>query len=112
MHYMRWKKYGKHGPAKPHNRAPGTGSINDGYLRITKNGVTKSDHRIVMETVLGRPLHVHEKVHHKNGRRMDNRPDNLELWLKSHPPGQRVSDLIEFICRFYPNDVAKVLQTR
>jgi len=23
------------------------------------------------------------------------RPENLELWLKSHPPGQRVDDLAD-----------------
>lgn len=58
-------------------------------------------HRLVMEDMLGRRLLRNETPHHKNGDRADNRQDNLELWIKVQPSGQRVSDLIAYVVTYH-----------
>jgi hypothetical protein len=71
------------------------GYIHHGYRIRTqgKRDTQIAEHRLVMEQMLGRKLTKQETVHHKNGDRLDNRPENLELWASRHGRGQRQTDL-------------------
>ena len=69
----------------------------DGYKVLWTKGKPTLEHRHVAEQMIGRELLPHETVHHKNGDRGDNRPENLEVWIKRPHAGQRPEDLIPWM---------------
>lgn len=86
----------------------------NGYIRVHDFDHPNSDsegwlaeHRYVMSKKLKRPLFDFENVHHINGKRDDNRPENLELWVSKQPKGQRPEDLVQYareILELYDED--------
>ena len=80
------------------------------HPRANPNSGRVREHIIVMEQVLGRLLERGEEVHHINGVRDDNRPENLELWTKSHPSGARVEDVIKYVVAHHRDAVLEALK--
>lgn len=96
-HYDSWYRHGDPLVSKRAISKSGSGNTDvHGYRRISVRGKVLKEHRLVMEQALGRPLLPNENVHHKDGNRLNNSLDNLELWVKSQPCGQRVKDKIKY----------------
>jgi hypothetical protein len=86
--------------------------MRNGYVLIQKSLVPEEHynlcnwsapvmmHRYLMAVKLGRRLSRNEVVHHIDGNKQNNDIENLELWNKSHPSGQRVKDKLQWAKEF------------
>lgn len=119
-HYRRMLATGDAQPDKPVRVVTGVRNNNHGYWRVvvppalralTYGRTSELEHRLVMAQLLNRPLWPDESVHHRNGDRLDNRPENLELWSRWQPRGQRVTDkvqwAVEILARYAPEKLAE-----
>lgn len=114
MHYYRLKAHGDVGPAGRMRNASCEYVNGQGYV-VVRDGTgsrgRRLQHRVVMEETLGRPLLPFENVHHKNGVKTDNRPENLEVWTKVQPCGQRPEDIVSWVVHYYADLVEAELKT-
>lgn len=79
-----------HNVTRPPGRLGSRHITTKGYVRVLipghhladKNGQVY-EHRLIAESILGRRLNPGETPHHINGKKADNRPENIKVYKTS-----------------------------
>ncbi len=88
-HYARFKRYGDVNYITPEDerrrrcREAQLKNISDIKVTTYRKFMGRHEHRVIAEQKIGRPLEHNEEVHHIDGNRHNNSPDNLEVLSKS-----------------------------
>lgn len=92
-----------------HPRYKGWTTDKQGYLihrAYPYNG--KRQHRLIAEQMLNRPLRKDEVVHHINGDKADNRPENLEVLSRDEHNLISWIDAIEPLAKRFPHRIPEI----
>lgn len=99
---------------KSHAWKGGTYTTHMGYIaqyapeHPNNNGGYVLQHRLVMESVLGRLLTKDECIHHVNGNKTDNRPENLQVVTPSEHGRHHFDDTITKWVKSNPKHASQI----
>ncbi len=101
LHWMRWRFNIPLNLPKYYNRIAKKGWTHAGYRWLsTPDRGEIMQHRYFMEKHIGRLLDTDEIVHHKNGDKLDNRLENLEIMPRDkHTSHHRAHRIHCVVCR-------------